>query len=119
MALENAVILLRIEYAARGRLDAQHGEVVARDHLGFDTLGLIFDGDGGGYKASAKDLGERLGPLLEILIHGIGVHAIAHIAAVVGAALEEHHQLIGVLHRQQTQHDLVHEREDGGVGADS
>jgi hypothetical protein len=46
------------------------------------------------------------------------MHAIAHIVAIVGAALVQHDELLGVLHRQQPQHQLIHQGEDGGVGAD-
>ena len=35
------------------------------------------------------------------------------------AGLIEHHQLVGVLHRQLPQQDLVDQRENRGVGADA
>ena len=43
----------------------------------------------------------------------------AHVAAVVGAALIQHHQLLRIPDRQLPQHDLIHQGEDGGVGADA
>ena len=42
-----------------------------------------------------------------------------HVAAVVRPLLVEHHQLIGVGHRQLAQQDLVDQREDRGIRADA
>ena len=47
------------------------------------------------------------------------MHPVAHVAPVVGSPLVEHHQLIGILDRQLAEHELIHQSEDGGVGADT
>ena len=47
------------------------------------------------------------------------MHAAAHVASVVGAALVEHHQLIGVLDGQFAEHKLVHQAENSRVSADA
>jgi hypothetical protein len=44
---------------------------------------------------------------------------LAHVAAVVRALLEQHDQLLGRRNRQLPQQDLIDQREDGGVRADS
>jgi len=102
---------------ARSRLNAQHGEVVARHHLGGHALGLVAHADRRRHQPPADDFRQRLRPLLVVLIDRIRVHPCAHVAAVVVPLLIEHHQLLGVLHGQFAEEHLIEQREDGGVRA--
>ena len=119
MAPVDLIVFLRVEDASRRRSHAEHGEEVARHHLGVHALGLVLDADGRGHEPAGDHLGQRLGALLVLLINRIRVHARAHVAAVVRPLLVEHHQFIGVLHGQPTQQDLIDERVDSGVRADA
>ena len=42
-----------------------------------------------------------------------------HVVAGVRPLLVEHHQALGIAHRELAQQDLVDQREDRGVGADA
>ena len=119
VALVDLVVFLRVEHAAGGRRDAEHREVVARDHLDVDALGLVVDGDRRIGQPAREDFAKGLGPLLILLVDRVGVHPRAHVAAAVRARLVEHHQLVRVLDRQLAEQDLVDQREDRGVGADA
>ena len=55
----------------------------------------------------------------EVFVHRERQHVAARVAAVVVPRAVEQDELFGVLHRQPPQQHLVHEREDGGVGADA
>ncbi len=72
-----------------------------------------------GYEPAAQDFGQRLRSLLVVLVDRIGVHPGSHVAAVVGALLVEHDQLIWSYDRQLAQQHLVDERENGRICADS
>ncbi len=98
MALENAVVVLRIENPANRRRDSQHRKVIAGYHFGLNTLCLIVDAYRCGNQAAAQHFGERRSFLLVVLIDGVGMHAGAHVVSVVGAALKEHHQLVRILY---------------------
>ncbi len=119
MALENAVVVLRIEYPANRRRDSQHREVIAGYHFGLHALCLIVNAYRGGNQAAAQHFGERRSFLLVVLVDGVGMHAGAHVISVVGAALKEHHQLIRIFYGKLPEHELVHQSKDRGVRADA
>ena len=119
VALEDLVVLLRVEDAAQRRGHAEHGEVVARHQLGVEPLGLVVDAHRGLDQAAGQHLAQRFGALLVLPVDGVRLLADPHVVAGVRPLLVEHHQALGVAHRQLAQQDLVDQREDRGVGADA
>ncbi len=67
----------------------------------------------------AEHFRERLRSLLEVLVDRIRVRTFAVVAAHVPALLVEHHQGLGILHWQQAQQQLIHQRENRRVSADA
>jgi len=119
MAVVHLIVGLRVEDPSQGGLHAQHREVIARDHLGLDALGTIVDADRRADETPANHLRERLRARLVVLIDRIGVHPGTHVAAVVRSALIEHDELFGRADRQLPKEELVDQREDRRVGANS
>ena len=119
VAVVDAVVLLRGEDAPDRRLHAQHREEVAGHQLRVDPLGLVVDRQRRGHVAPRDDLGERGALLLEVHVHGVGVHPAPHVAAVVRPLLVDLHQRAGVGDRQAPQHHLVDQREDRGRRPDA
>ena len=87
MAAVDAIVFFRREHAADRRLHAEHREIVSGHQFGADALRLVVDADRRGGEATADHFGERLGPLLEVLIDWVRMHPHAHVAAVVRALL--------------------------------
>ena len=119
MPLVNVVVLLRIEHAADRWLHAEHREIVSGNELGLHALGRIVDAQRGLRQSTANHLGQRLGPLLEVLIHRVRVHPGAGIAAHIRGVLVQHDELVRRADRQLAQDDLIEEGEDRGICADS
>jgi hypothetical protein len=119
MPLIDLIVLLRVENSSNRRLHSEHRKIVAGNHLGQDAFRLVVDADGGTDQSAAQHLGERLGALLKVLVHGIRMHPCTHVAAVVCALLIEHHQPLGLPDGQLPQQDLVEQRENGRIGADA
>jgi hypothetical protein len=119
VARVNLIVFPGVEHPAQRRLDAEHGEVVAGHHFRLEPLGSIVDADRRGDQAAAEHFGQRFGALLQVLVDRIGVHPPSHVAAVVDAFLIEHHQLVRGGHGQLPEQDLIDQRENRGVGADS
>jgi hypothetical protein len=113
------VVFRRVEDTADRRLHAEHREVVSRDELGLDALRLVVHADRGGNEPAANHFGQRLSPLLIVLIDRIRVHPRSHVVAVVGTLLVEHHQLVGACDRQLAEQQLIDQRENRGICADS
>ena len=87
MALIHPVVLLRIEDPPKSRRHAQHRKIIPGDHFGVHALRVLVEGDRSGYQTAAEHLGKRLRLLLEVLIDRVRVHAVAHIASIVGSPL--------------------------------
>ncbi len=83
VALENAVVVLRIENPANRRRDSQHGEVIAGYHFGRDALCLVVNAYRRGHQATAEHFGERRSFLLVVLVDRVGMHAGTHVVSVV------------------------------------
>ena len=119
MSAIHLIVILRVEHAPDCRLHAKHGKVVARHHFRLDALGLVVDAERRGHQTPAQHFRQRFGLLLKVLVQRIGVHPRAHVAAHVAGFLMQHHQLIGSSDRELPQEDLVDQRKNRGVGADS
>ena len=119
MALVDAVVLFGGKDAAQGRPHAQGLEVIARDQLSGGAFGLAAESDRGIGLVAAEDRGKSRRALLEILVHGVGGHAHPAVAAHVRTGGPDHHKLLGIAHGQEAQQELVHQGEDGGIGADA
>jgi hypothetical protein len=113
------IVFLGVEHPPEGRSDAEHREVVARDELGLDALGVVVDANRGRHQPPAQHLGERLTALLQVLIERVRVHAGAHVAPAVRSLLVEHDELVGILDRELAEEQLIEQREDGGIGPDA
>ena len=112
-------IVLRVEDAAQGGAHAQDREVIAGDEFARDQFGPAFVSQAEAVAEAAEHSLEDLVLVAEILVHGIGNRVAAGVASVVRSARREQHQLFRVAHRQQLQDQLIDQREDGGIGADS
>ena len=116
MALRRAVVVVR-EEPPHGRLHAQNIEIVSGDILAL----RILDGIAGArveaqlFGAAAREYArEQIGMRAELQIEWIRSIAFAPAAGAV-----EIHELLRLFYRQHAQHQRVHEREDGGIRADS
>ena len=99
MALVEAVVFLGIENSPGGRFHSQHREEISGDHFGIDALSLVINTERRAHQPAAQHLGEWGGLLLVVLIDRVGVHAAAHVAAVMRSLLEQHDQALRILHR--------------------
>jgi hypothetical protein len=84
-----------------------------------DPLGLVVDREGGFDRTPRQHFLQGRALLHEVHVHRVGVHPVPGVAAVVRAALVDHHQALGVADRQVAQQDLVHQAVDGGRAADA
>ncbi len=112
-------IVLRGEDAPHGRAHTEHGEVIAGDEFTGDELCASFVGQAEGVAEAAEHALEDLVLVAEILVHGVGNRVGAGIAAIVRTAGGEKDELLGIAHRQELKNQLIDQREDGGIGADS
>ena len=60
MAVVDLIVLLRVEDPAERWSHSEHGEIVPRDHLRKNALGLVVDADGGRDQPAAQHLRQRL-----------------------------------------------------------
>jgi hypothetical protein len=90
-----------------------------RDQFALNTLGLVAKTDRKRRLVTAEDLRKRLRLLLEILVHRVRCPAIAPVAPHVRSGGPDHHELLGIFHREQAEHQLVDQRKNGGIGADA
>ena len=114
-------ILLGAEQPTDRGPHAELREERARHQFGSDQLAAPAVGDCQPALHPAEHAGKDLVVVPEIAIHRVRqLGAVAHAAAVAlgvrGAHLD---QLAGPRDWQRAQHDLVHQREDGGVGGDA
>jgi hypothetical protein len=119
MTLVDAIVFLRREHPPDGRAHPQGLEEVAGHEFRVDPLRLPAEAEGNIDAAAAEHAGERLGPLLEILVHRVGRHARSPIASYVRPGGPDHDELFGLRHGQEAEHQLIDQGEDGGVGADA
>ena len=106
------------EPAAERRLHAQDGKRVARDELRLDALGLATIGERRRRRRARHQAAEGVVAIAKIPIHRMREGTLVRRPAAEGAGAVELHQLARILDRQQPQQHLIHQREDGGVGAD-
>ena len=122
VAAGDAVVVGR-EYAADCRLHAEDVEVVAGDQLGAAALGLALHGEARVEGRTREDAGDVGGAVAQALVHwigeGFGVVAVAGDAAGFRSRGVEDHDFVGILYGEAAEEDLIHQRKDGGVGADA
>jgi hypothetical protein len=119
-------LIARKEEATEGRLHAEHGEIIAADHLGGDGFGAVIplDADVGGGRGD--ETAEDSVPGAEVLVHRPGefvavigsIPAVRLCVTVDGAGKVEDDQLLRIGDRQQAHEGLIEQAEDGSVGSD-
>ena len=107
------------EHAPDRRADAQYPEEVARHQFTRDELRAASERCAHGIAMRAEHAVEDLILVADILVHRIRQLVAAVVSAVVPPAPGQHHQLLGIFHRQTPQDELMDQGEDGGVGADA
>jgi hypothetical protein len=107
------------EETAALRAHSQHGEVIARYELGAGDLGLRTGPDGSVQPVAAHHGAEDLVVVANVLIHEVGSGVAAVVAAIVSSLPCQQHDALRLPHRQQSQDELIDQREDRSIGADA
>jgi hypothetical protein len=118
VAARGSVVIGRDD-ASQGRGHAEDLKVGAGDEFAVDALGFPFGADAHRSFPPAEHSTEDLVVVAKILVHGVGELVLPVVAAVMRTTAPQQDELLGVLDWQQAQEDLVHQGEDGGVGADA
>ena len=69
------------------------------------------------WRQSTSSSGVSLGS--EIVVDRVRMRARSHVAAIVCTALVEHDEPVRVPDGQKAEHELIHQGENGGVGANA
>jgi hypothetical protein len=113
-------IVSRRQQTTNGGLNAQDRKVAASDNLTASAVGLALKPDVHVVAEAPEHAREDLVAIADFRVRGIReLAAIAPVAAVVVAVKGHLYELLRVLHRQQAQQHLVHEREDCRVCANA
>src|ERR1022692_4400325 len=107
------------EDASQGSAHAEDLEVASGDAFAVNPIRFPFGADTKGSFPAAEHSTEDLVVVAKILVPRVGELVAAVVAAVVRTAAPQQDELLGVLDWQQAQEDLVHQGENGGIGADA